>query len=103
MSGDRLKPGLQRGEGLKGEMISEAEARRAVEELSNRQRQVLRAVALGQSRKEIAANLGLSENTVDSYVKRLYPRLGVRGIAQATTVAVRSELIMRVRGRHSSF
>jgi DNA-binding CsgD family transcriptional regulator len=50
--------------------------------LSPRERQMLAALLSGQRRKEIAADLGLSLNTVDTYVRSLYQRLGVSGLPE---------------------
>jgi len=69
------------------------EARRAaalarIGELSPRQRQILRGVALGQPNKIIAFNLGLSIRTVEAYRAQLYDRLGVKSIADAVRLAM---------------
>jgi DNA-binding NarL/FixJ family response regulator len=46
--------------------------------LSSRQRQVFDLVVIGQSNKEIARTLGLSEGTVKIHLSKLFDRLGVR-------------------------
>ena len=51
--------------------------------LSPREREVLEQVAGGLSRKECAAKLGLSPNTVAEYSKSAYRKLGVRNRAEA--------------------
>lgn len=56
-------------------------------------REVLRRMAQGMATKQIAADLRISESTVQVYRERVYSRLGVNGIAQATVVAVRGKLI----------
>jgi len=48
-------------------------------ELSVRERAVLRMIADGHCRKEIAESLGVSINTVHSHVKRVYRKLHVTG------------------------
>ena len=45
--------------------------------LSDRERQILGRVVRGQSNQEIAAQLELSTNTVDTYVRRCFDKLGV--------------------------
>lgn len=45
--------------------------------LTNRERDVLLLMAQGQSRREIADNLVLSENTIRGYSKTLYQKMGV--------------------------
>ena len=50
-------------------------------QLSNRQAVVAELVAKGQTDKEIARSLGLSEHTVGSYLKEIYRRLGIHSRA----------------------
>ena len=46
--------------------------------LSPRERDVARALALGQSRKRVAEQLGISVNTVGTLAKRIFAKLGMR-------------------------
>ena len=46
--------------------------------VSERELEVLRALAAGRSNKEIAMDLGVSPNTVKSHVARLFDKLGAR-------------------------
>ena len=50
--------------------------------LSGREREVAELVALGRTNKEIAAELFLSEKTVESHMSRLFGKLGVRSRAE---------------------
>jgi DNA-binding CsgD family transcriptional regulator len=50
--------------------------------LSPREQQTLTFLLRGARRKEIAAELGLSQHTVNEYVKSLYKRLGVSGLPE---------------------
>jgi two-component system, NarL family, nitrate/nitrite response regulator NarL len=45
--------------------------------LSPRQRQIFDLVVVGQSNKEIARTLGLSEGTVKIHIAKLFEKLGV--------------------------
>jgi DNA-binding NarL/FixJ family response regulator len=47
-------------------------------DLSDRERQVLEAMAAGQLYKQIADELGVSIHTVRSYIRRIYEKLHVR-------------------------
>jgi DNA-binding NarL/FixJ family response regulator len=48
---------------------------------------VLALIALGMSNREVAAELYLSVDTVKTYVRRLYSKLGVRNRTQAALKA----------------
>ena len=61
----------------------------AAEELTERQRQVLSLVARGQSNKEIAVVLGLSEATVKVHVTAIFRALHVTNRTQAAMAAER--------------
>jgi DNA-binding NarL/FixJ family response regulator len=50
--------------------------------LSGREREVADLVSLGRTNKEIAAELFLSEKTVESHMSRLFGKLGVRSRAE---------------------
>jgi len=53
------------------------------EVLSGREAEVLSALARGASLKEVAGELGLSEHTVRTYLKRIYAKLKVRSGREA--------------------
>ncbi len=67
-------------------------AARASQSLSGREREVADLVALGRTNKEIAADLFLSEKTVESHMTRLFGKLGVRSRAEV------AEAVGRERG-----
>src|SRR4051812_9469700 len=72
--------------------LSGAQASARVD-LSRRQLELLRALALGLSNKEIAHLLDLAQGTVNDYMKQLYARLGVASRAAAVGVGIRRGLI----------
>lgn len=55
--------------------------------LSQRERQVLRLLADGLSNKELSRNLFISENTVESHLRRINGKLGAKNRMQAVTRA----------------
>ena len=61
--------------------------------LSPRELQVLRLVAAGETNKAIAAELVLSERTVDRHVSNIFAKLGVSSRAAATAYAYEHQLI----------
>ncbi|MBI2906793.1 MAG: response regulator transcription factor [Chloroflexi bacterium] len=61
-------------------------------DLSEREKQVLRLIAQGQTNKSIASNLYVSENTVNYHIKNILAKLHLRNRAQAAAYAVQQGL-----------
>jgi two-component system, NarL family, nitrate/nitrite response regulator NarL len=61
-------------------------------ELSTREREVLKGVALGQSNKEIGRELGLAEVTIKLHLRNLFRKMGARSRAEAAVMAVKAGL-----------
>ncbi|PKO00316.1 MAG: DNA-binding response regulator [Chloroflexi bacterium HGW-Chloroflexi-4] len=55
--------------------------------LTEREQQVLKAVALGERSKEVAFKLGISERTVKAHLASIYNKLGVDSRAAAIAIA----------------
>jgi DNA-binding NarL/FixJ family response regulator len=73
---------------------SKARPRRASDlELTERELDVLRLIAAGGTNKDVAGTLGISAKTVMHHSVAIYRKLGVRGRAEATAYAYRSNLI----------
>jgi DNA-binding NarL/FixJ family response regulator len=72
------------------ERMSEGER---AEELSARELEVLRLLVAGASNKAIAAQLGLSENTVKSHISHIFDKLDVQSRAEAVAVALQRGLV----------
>jgi DNA-binding NarL/FixJ family response regulator len=64
-----------------------------IESLTPREREVFRLLALGRRPKEIAATLGISVKTVETYRGRLLLKLGVANLAQLVKVAIRAGVV----------
>lgn len=60
--------------------------------LSEREEEILRRIADGQSTKEVAYALGLSPKTVESHRSRLMEKLGLYTVAELTKHAIREGL-----------
>ncbi|MFO0694574.1 MAG: response regulator transcription factor [Polyangiales bacterium] len=63
------------------------------EALTARERQIVRMVASGASSKEIAAELGISEKTVQNHRMNIMNKLGIRDVAGLTRFAIARGLI----------
>jgi DNA-binding NarL/FixJ family response regulator len=63
------------------------------EQLTSRQREILRAVASGLSSKEIAVQLQISEKTVSNHRARIMERVGVHDVAGLTRYAISLGLV----------
>ena len=61
--------------------------------LSERELEVLRLVAHGQTMKQIAVQLVISEKTVDSHIQHIYNKIGVSTRAGATMFAMEHQLL----------
>ena len=61
--------------------------------LTEREREVLRELAIGRSNKEIARSLDITLATVKSHVTAILDKLGVDSRTQAALCAVRSRIV----------
>jgi two-component system, NarL family, response regulator YdfI len=66
-------------------------------ELTEREREVLAGVARGERNKEIAAHLGLTRRTIDTYLSNIFLKLGVDSRASAVAIALERGLLPRQR------
>jgi two-component system, NarL family, response regulator LiaR len=62
-------------------------------DLTERETEVLRLLARGQSNKQIARSLHISEKTVKTHVSNILSKLGVQSRTQATLYAIRIGLV----------
>jgi DNA-binding NarL/FixJ family response regulator len=69
------------------------EARLSEPEITAREKEILMLVTRGNANKEIAAMLGIGEDTVKQHVSRILMKLKVNDRAQATAEAIRRGLV----------
>jgi DNA-binding NarL/FixJ family response regulator len=77
-----------------GEILrAERDRRRVLDQLTDREREVLRFVAEGLSTKEIASRLSISTRTVETHRAHLMRKLGIRSVARLTQFAIREGML----------
>ena len=74
-------------------VVGQVAASIAAEELTPRETQVLRHLALGRSNREIAGALSVGEETVKTHVARVLAKLQVENRAQAIVQALKRGLV----------
>jgi DNA-binding NarL/FixJ family response regulator len=62
--------------------------------LSEREREVLLFIAKGYNKREIGIALGLTENTIKDHSKRIYKKLEINSVAEATYIALNSGILL---------
>jgi DNA-binding NarL/FixJ family response regulator len=94
-TGDELVDAIERvtaGERVGLDHVTRSRRRASDDELSAREREVLALVALGLTNRAIADELYLSVDTIKTYVRRVYTKLGVVNRAQAASRAALFDL-----------
>lgn len=84
------QPDLARVDALRSHRLA---AGSASQSLTRRELEVLRHVATGQTNRQIAADLTLSEKTIDRHVSNIFAKLDVPSRAAATAYAFRHRLL----------
>jgi two-component system NarL family response regulator len=83
-AGDRFIPSAI------AERITQRQGR---QELTRREREVLLQVADGASNREVAANLGISERTVEVFMSSILSKFGARSRTEAVSIAAHRGLL----------
>lgn len=96
-SGDQVTPAIrslmQGKRWIPREVAGHLASRERGEILSEREREIVKLLVLGEANKEIASALGITEQTVKSHVKNILAKLQVRDRTEAVTVALRRGIV----------
>ena len=96
-SGDQVTPAIRSlmlgKRWIPREVADHLASRERGEILSEREREIVRLLVLGEANKEIASALGITEQTVKSHVKNILAKLQVRDRTEAVTVALRRGIV----------
>ncbi len=84
---------------LPPELAAQLEGHAAIWDLTPRERSVLEAAAHGDTNKEIAARLGITEGTVKGYLVGIFAKLGAESRTQAIAKAASKGLLELGRPR----
>lgn len=76
-----------------GDIFHQEKRPNGSDELSAREKQIVRLIAESHSSKEIAGILSISPATVDVHRRNLMRKIGVKKVADITKYAIRSEMI----------
>jgi len=81
------------GRRIPAEVAADLAAHLGDDSLSEREIQVLRSVALGNSNKRVAAELGITEETVKAHMKSIASKLNANDRTHAVTIAIRRGIL----------
>ena len=87
----RIEQALQQEPGARDETRNRNENCAQLDSLTEREREVFRLVAEGQANKVIAADLGISERTVEVHRAKVMKKLDVRNLAQLVRIYLELE------------
>ncbi len=80
-------------ESLPADIAARLQDRLSRSEVTPRELEILTLITQGKANTEIAADLGIAEDTVKQHVSRILHKLGVNDRAQATAEAIRLGLV----------
>ena len=78
---------------LNAKMMEKSEDRLKLDNLTEREVEVLKLLAVGMYNKEVAESLEISERTVKNHVSNIFKKLDVTDRTQAAVFAIRNGLV----------
>lgn len=92
---DSVNHALETDRVRRAELAQVAQVARGLESLTAREREVLRSVIDGKANKQTAADLGLSQKTVEVHRARVLAKLGAASTAELVRLVVKYEATQR--------
>jgi FixJ family two-component response regulator len=93
---DRINEALDLDSAVHKRVLDQEALAKRLSSLSEREREIFERVALGEMNKVIAADLDISERTVEVHRGHVMKKLGVRTLAQLVRLKLESELAEQV-------
>jgi two-component system, LuxR family, response regulator FixJ len=92
---DRVQKALARDQETRTSLQKHDQIRQRLESLTPREREVLELMTKGQQNKVMAAELGLSQRTVEIHRAHLMEKMGVSSVAQLVRMVIDSQAAVR--------
>ena len=87
---DTIEAAVARNKAMRRDQAEVADFKSRLEQLTQREREVIRMVAQGYSNKEVAAEFGISEKTVQVHRGSAYRKLDLHNAAEIARLLLRS-------------
>jgi len=78
---------------IPAEIARQLKARKFVETLTLREREIVLCIAKGEANKQISTSLGITEETVKSHVKNILSKLQAKDRTEAVTLALKRGIV----------
>ena len=96
-SGEQIVPAIRAlmegKQWIPEEIARQLKARKFVETLTLREREIVLCIAKGEANKQISTSLGISEGTVKSHVKNVLAKLQAKDRTEAVTLALKRGIV----------
>jgi two-component system NarL family response regulator len=96
-SGEQIVPAIralmEAKQWIPAEIARQLKARKFVETLTLREREIVLCIAKGEANKQISTSLGISEETVKSHVKNILSKLQAKDRTEAVTLALKRGIV----------
>lgn len=96
-SGEQIVPAIRAlmegKQWIPEEIARQLKARKFVETLTLREREIVLCIAKGEANKQISTSLGITEETVKSHVKNILSKLQAKDRTEAVTIALKRGIV----------